>query len=460
METPAAHMHVLGIAIVDPDTAPAPFTFDRVKALVRARLPLLPAFRRRLVPVPLGLHYPLWVEDPDFDLDFHMRRIALPAPGGPDELNAVIADLAGRPLDRAKPLWELWYIEGLEAGHVALVAKVHHAAIDGIAGVGILATLFDLEPDAPLTRDAPDVTADTEPERVPSELELIGYGVASLARQPLKFAGSLGHLGSAAMRLVRRVVDEQLRVAAPLTAPRLAMNGVITPHRKVAFASLSLADVKVVKNAFGVTVNDVLLAVTAGALRSYLQRRGELPERPLVAAVPIAAREGSTEITTGNVVSAMFSALDVQIEDPVERVRAIHRSTYGAKHVHAEVGGSTLGEWAELAAPVWFGRAVRLFSSLRIADRFRPIINLVVSNVPGPPFPLYLAGAQLVSVSPLGPIFDGCGLNVTVISYLDKIDVGFLACRELMPDLDQLAAAVPDALAELRKAADDVAPAP
>jgi WS/DGAT/MGAT family acyltransferase len=451
METATSHMHVLGVAVVDPSTAPEPFTFERVRALVATRLPLIPAFRRRLVTVPFDVHHPLWVEDPGFDLDFHTRRVALPAPGGPVELAEFVADVAGRALDRSKPLWELWFVEGLEGGHVAIVAKIHHAAIDGIAGVSILATLFDLSPDAPL-RPA-DLPAPPRPDHVPNDVELFGFGLWSLARQPLRLLQNLGRLAGSATRVARRVVGESLQVTAPLTAPRLTMNGSITPHRKVAFCSVPLAEVKAVKQAFGVTVNDVVLAVATGALRSYLAGRNELPDKPLVAAIPASVRTDDPADAHGNRVSAMFASLPVDVDDPVERLLATRQSALAAKQVHEEFGGSTLQEWAELAAPIVFGRAVRTYSSLRIAERHRPIISLVVSNVPGPPFPLYLAGARLVSIHPLGPIFDGCGLNLTVMSYLDKVDFGFLACRELVPDVDALAAAVSDALAGLHKVA-------
>ncbi|HEX5615698.1 MAG TPA: wax ester/triacylglycerol synthase family O-acyltransferase [Acidimicrobiia bacterium] len=458
LETPTAHMHVLGVAVVDPESAPGGFGIEQVRALVRARLPVLPAFRRRLVPVPLGVHAPLWVDDPHFDLDFHLRRAAVPQPGGERELTELIADIAGRPLDRAKPLWEMWFVEGLGGGRVAIVAKVHHAAIDGVAGVDILASLFDLAPDAPLARDSGPAPAGAERERVPSDLELLARGVLSLVRQPFLFARNLGRLASTGVRVVSRIVGEPLRVASPLSAPKLTMNGVIGPRRTVAFARVPLADIKAIKNRFDVTVNDVVLALTAGALRVYLDGRDELPDHPLVAAVPTAVPTAEPGRGTGNHVSAMLDLLDVQVADPVERLRAIRRSAAGAKRVHAEFGGETLGEWAELAAPFWFGRAMRLFSSLRLAERFGPVINLVVSNVPGPPFPLYLAGARLESITPLGPVFDGCGLNVTVISYLDSVHVGFLACRDLVPDLDELAAAVPVALAELVAASDSLSP--
>jgi WS/DGAT/MGAT family acyltransferase len=450
LETPTAHMHVLGVAVLDPSTAPPGRFADRVRALLEARLHLVPPLRRRLVEVPLGLHVPVWIDDPDFDLDYHVRRAALPSPGGPRELEAFVADVASRPLDRRHPLWEAYIVEGLERGHVAFVTKLHHAMIDGASGVEILGALFDLSPDAALEPLQPP--EDWQPERVPGESEMLGRAFVAIAQRPAKIVRAVTNFAPGVVRAVRRARDEALDVALPLTAPRLAMNRTITAHRTINFATVSLADVKAVKNALGVTVNDVLLAIVTGAMRGYLDRRGELPDRPLVASIPASVRdEGEHEL--GNKISSMFASLPVEIADPIECVHAVARSMVGAKHMHEEVGGSTLQDWAEVAAPALFSRAMRFYSRMRVGERLRPVINLIVSNVPGPPWPLYFAGARLVSLHPLGPIFDDCGLNVTVISYLDHVDFGFLACRELVPDLERLALIVPDALAELRKAA-------
>jgi WS/DGAT/MGAT family acyltransferase len=254
------------------------------------------------------------------------------------------------------------------------------------------------------------------------------------------------------VRAVRNVRGGSNDVALPLTAPRLPMNRSITAHRLISFSSIPLADVKAVKNALGVTVNDVVLAVTAGALRSYLAGRDELPDKPLVASIPTSVRSADDE-QFGNKVSSMFAGLPVEVADPIDRVNAVARSMTGAKQLHADVGDSTLEDWAETAAPALFSRGMRFYTRLRVAERLRPVINLILSNVPGPPWPLYFAGAQLVAIHPLGPIFDDCGLNITVISYLDHVDFGFLTCRELMPDIDDVAHYVPDALSELMKAA-------
>ena len=452
LETPTTHMHVMATMVLDPATAPGGFSVDTLKALINERLPQLAPLRRRLVPVPFQLNNPLWVDDPDFDIDYHVRRVALPKPGGMRELAGLTADIAGRQLDRSRPLWEMWLVEGIEHGHLALVAKLHHAAIDGVLGVELMATLFDLEPTTVGGASQPEPR---QPERVPSEIEMIVGAVASFATRPLKLAKALRNATRSAIRVAQRVRNEHITTGVPLNAPRTSFNGVITPHRKVAYHEASLSEIKEIKNAFGVTVNDVVLTVCAGALRTYLEARGEVPEKPLVAAIPASVRTETQRGVLGNRVSAMFGSLPVQLDDPAERLRAVHDAMSGAKLVHDDVGGNTLYDWAEVAAPVLFARGARMYSRL-LEGRHPPIINLVISNVPGPPFPLYCAGARLVSLFPLGPIMAGAGLNITVVSYLDSVELGLIGCREMVPDLWEIADAVPDALAELHKAAADL----
>ena len=451
LETPTAHMHVVGVAVLDPTTAPEPFSVNAVRRLIAGRIRLIPALRHRLVEVPFGLYVPLWIEDPDFDLSYHVRRAALPAPGGAEELAEFVGDVAGRPLDRSKPLWEAYVVEGLEHGHRAFVMKLHHSMIDGASGVDVLTSLFDVEPDT--TAEPKGTSDDWTPDRVPNDLEMLGRAIGSIAWAPRRAIRAIGGLTRTLMRAARRSSDEALRVTLPLTSPRLTMNRIISSERAVAFASVPLPTVKDAKRALGFTVNDVVLAVVTGALRTYLTEREELPERSLVAAIPTSVRAAGDH-AAGNKVSAMFAELPVQMRDPVDRVQRIAASTAGAKSMHDIIGGDTLQEWAELAAPALFSRAIRVYARLRVAERFRPVINVIVSNVPGPPFPLYLAGARLISLFPLGPIFDDCALNITVVSYLDEVGFGLIACRSLVPDLDRLAAAIPDALAELAKTAE------
>jgi WS/DGAT/MGAT family acyltransferase len=457
LETPTAHMQVMGVAVVDPSTIPGGLDiengetfYDRVHNLLEARIHLVPPLRRRLVTVPFGLFVPSWIEDPDFDLDYHLRRAALPAPGGPKELEEFCAAFASRPLDRSRPLWEAYVVEGLEHGHQAFITKIHHSLIDGVAGVAIIAALFDLEARTPYAPAEP--APEWHPDRVPGDTEMLRRAIVGLAQSPAKVVRAVNNSLPGFVRAIRRARDESLKVALPLTAPRLTMNRTITAHRNIAFSSISLDDVKAVKNKLGVTVNDVVLTLATGALRRYLDDRGELPEQPLVASIPTSVRAADDD-QFGNRVTSMFAALPVDLPEPIEQVGAVAESMSGAKGVQEEIGTTTLQDWAELAAPALFTRGMRAYTRLRIGERLRPPINLVVSNVPGPPWPLYFAGAQLVAIHPLGPIFDDIGLNLTVISYLDHIDFGFIGCRELLPDLDDLANYVSDALGELKKAA-------
>jgi diacylglycerol O-acyltransferase len=448
METPSCHMHVMGVAIVDAASAGEPFTFERFAGHIEERLALLPAFRRRLVEVPLGINHPVWVADPDFAIEHHVRAVALPCPGARAQLARFAAEVAGRPLDRRRPLWEMYYVGGLEGGRVAIVSKIHHSVIDGVSGVDVMAHLFDLEPDPPVRLDV-QLAPEWQPERVPGDAEVFVHAVTSLVRNPVRLARTMSRIGNNVARAVQRVRGGEIAPALPMTAPKLTMNGSITPHRLISFASVPLAEVKRIKDGLGVKLNDVVLAIATGALRDYLVQRGELPDRALVATIPTSVRT-EHETSLGNHVSAMFAALPVHVADPAERVALISASTADAKDLHEEIGGSTLRDLVELMSPAMLAPAMRLVTSLRLADRMSGAIhNLVISNVPGPPFPLYMAGARLEAMHPLGPIFDGAALNLTVISYLDSIDFGFLACKELVPDLDTLAAFVPAALAEL-----------
>lgn len=451
METPTAAMHVAGLAVYDPSTSPQGWSIQAVKDMLADRLHVAPPFRRRLVEVPFALHHPLWVEDPDFDLDWHVRHIAVPPPGGQRELAALAAHLMALQLDRSRPLWEMWVIEGLEHGHVATLTKVHHCAIDGTSGAELMVHLFDLEPVVADLDAAPERPA----ERIPTDLELVGHAAVSRARRSLNLLPQIGRTVRAVANVVQnRRSPEGLVGAVPLTAPRTPWNASITPHRRTGFARVSLDEVKAVKNALDATVNDVVLAICAGTLRRYLEAHDALPSEPLLAVCPISVSADGEGGSNGNKVSAMFTSLATDVDDPVERLRAIQRVTRGAKEEHNALGATMLVNWAEWAAPTTFVLASRLYSSLGLASSHRPIHNVIISNVPGPQFPLYYAGAQLVAAYPMGPVMEGAGLNITVMSYRNSVDFGFMVCRELIPDVWDMAAQVEPSFAELKKAAD------
>jgi len=452
-ESPTQHMHVTMCAVLDPTEMPGGYSFDRVRDHIASRVPLIPAFTRRLVPVPLRLHHPLWIDDPSFDLEHHVRRAALPHPGDDRLLAQFTAQIAGIALDRSRPLWEIWMLEGLEDGRVALIAKVHHSALDGVAGVESLVTLFDFEREPPATL----VPAPKPPEIFPSDLELLTYGAVSKVRGALDLLPLVRRTAGSVLAVRnRRAEPDASRGATPMVAPHTPLNGTIGVSRRVAFSRVSLDDIKAAKLAVdGATVNDVILTVCAGALRHYLDQRGDLPGEPLVAACPINVRTEDQQGRSDNRVSAMFVLLHTDIADPLERLAATHATTRASKDEHAIFGGDTLQQWAELVDPNLLTWATDLYANSGVADRHRPAINVMISNLPGPSFPLYLAGAELERAYPMGQIIEGIGLNITMMSYRTSVDFGFMAAANLLPDVGDLAAAVEPALTELRKAADE-----
>ena len=454
LENPTNHMHVAMTMVLDPSTVPGGYTFETIKEFIGGRLHLVPPFRRRLVEVPLNLAHPVWVEDPDFDLDFHIRRIGCPAPGGRRELGEMAGQIASTPLDRSRPLWELWVIEDLKQDRIGVVTKVHHSAIDGASGAELMVHLFDLEPEAA----DPPPAEEPPSEHIPSDLELLGHAAVSRFRKTVALPALIGRTASAVSRVVEGRRNPDVAVgAAPLTAPRTPWNGTISSMRSVGFARVALDDVKALKTAFGCTVNDIVLGLCAGTLRQYLIDHDALPAEPLVATCPVSVR-GDGPAGGGNQVSAMFTTLDTHLDDAAERIRAIQACTVGAKEEHKAVGADLLQNWAEYAAPNTFNLASRLYSSWGLADSHRPIHNVVISNVPGPPFPMYYAGAEMVAAYPMGPVMEGVGLNITVMSYRGSVDIGFMVDRDLIPDVWSLADLVPDALAELQAAAGLIPP--
>jgi WS/DGAT/MGAT family acyltransferase len=438
METPTTHFHVVGALIVDASDAPA-FGVDSLKRVLQERSHLLAPFRRRLVEVPFKLGRPVWIEDGTVDIDRHVHHAALPAPGSRRELAEFVGDFASSQLDRAHPLWEMWVVEGLEDGNVALVTKMHHAAIDGVTGADLMAHLFDLTPEVavPTPPEEP-----WEPEEPPNELVLTLEAVLSSAVRPRDVVKIGRNLVQAAGGIVGALranrAPETPNVTLPFTAPRTPWNKALTPHRAVAFAGCALDDLKTIKRALGGTINDVVLAATTGALRSWLEAHGGYPDEPLVASCPVSVHDTSTAEGT-NKISSMFVSLPVQVADLVERFALIRESTKGAKELHGALGADTIMQLAEAAPPALANLGARLYSSSRLADRHRPIQSLVVSNVPGPPIPLYCNGARVIATYPMGPLIEGSGLNVTVLSNMGNMDIGVMACRELVPDVQDIA---------------------
>ncbi len=446
LETPAQLMHVCGLLILDPATMTGGYDFTAMRAAIGRRVAALPEFTRKIRQVPLDLDHPVWVHDQHFDIEKHVHRLALPAPGGYDELVQLAGQLAGRRLDRSMPLWQMSVIEGY-GDRVVVFMTMHHATVDGVSGANLISHLCSLEPDAaPLGRT--DQRAFGEG---PSDAGLLARAALSYVARPVLAARLLKPSYSLVARSISRA-RRGIAMAAPFTAPRTSFNGTITGRRAIGFAEMSLEEIKAVKTATGTTVNDVVLTVAGGALRSYLEDRGELPATSLLATVPVSVRQASVRSEGSNKVSALFTRLGTDVADPLDRLTALAVSNRNAKEHQRAVPADALQDWAEFAAPRTFGLAVRAYAGLRLAEHHPVVHNLVISNVPGPPVPLYFMGARLEALIALGPVFHGAGLNITVVSHEGKMHIGVIACRESLPDVTSLARRFPEALAELRAA--------
>jgi diacylglycerol O-acyltransferase / wax synthase len=448
LESAKQPLHVCAILELDTSTIPGGYTFDRLRDELGLKIKALPRFREKLADSALNLDHPVWVDDKDFDIDRHVHRIGLPAPGGRRELADICGHIASLPLDRSRPLWEMWAIEGIagtdasKGGRLAVMSKMHHAGVDGVSGANLMSTLCTTEPDAPPPEPVEGV-GDA------STLDIAVGGLVRFASRPLHLASVLPTTVASIIETARRARSGSA-MTRPFKAPPTAFNAAITGHRNIAFTQLDLGDVKTIKNRFDVKVNDVVMALCAGVLRQYLLDRGELPDTPLVAMVPVSVRDKSNR-PGRNQVSGMFSSLETHIADPVRRLRAIAEANSVAKQHSSAIGATLLQDWSQFAAPAVFGLAMRVYSSGRLSER-RPVHNLVISNVPGPQIPLYYLGAQVKAMYPLGPIFHGSGLNVTVMSLDGKLDVGIISCPELLAELWDLADDFHVALEELLSA--------
>ncbi|MET0911105.1 MAG: wax ester/triacylglycerol synthase family O-acyltransferase [Ilumatobacteraceae bacterium] len=453
METPTTFGHVNGLSIYQRPSDDFD-AFDLVYRRFEGMIGRLEPMRRRLVQVPLSLDHPYWIDDPDFDLDYHVRHIGLAPPGAADQLAEQVARIVARPMDRSHPLWECYVIEGLADGRWAMLTKTHHSTIDGASGVILLNMLTDTDPDASNTLEP--VAWSGEP--IPSDNELLRLTAANLASNPLKSlrlqlrlvrdiasaAGltSVSGLASQARSAITSIAtgggsdDSSPRISLPITpAPPTPWSKSITSHRRFAMRSTSLDNIKALKDATGCTVNDIVMAICAGALREYLIKHDALPDKPLRAMVPVSIRTGDEEDPWTNRVSSIIAELPTNCDDPLERVARCHAAMDAAKRQMDLVPATALTDITQFTSPVVATSAMRLISRLKLADRVNMPANVTISNVPGPRQPLYFAGAQLDNYIPVSTIADGMGLNITVHSYMNKLDFGLIACRELVPDL-------------------------
>ena len=471
MEDARTYGHVGGLAIYDPSTAPAgEIGYDDICHLVSERLHLLPVFKWRLAEIPFRLDLPYWIEDPDFDLDFHIRESAVPPPGDDERLCETVARIFARPLDRGHPLWELYLIHGLERGRVALLTKIHHSAVDGVSGNELLSILLDPSPEGREIPPAPD-DDDGKGERAPGELEMLGRGLLGVPLQPVRalrsapsalpnlfdlpganaFPGvpTLTKAVTRARKLLGSDEDPDVLEVTTARAPTTSFNGKISPHRRLAIGQVSLDTVKAIKSAAGITVNDVVVTLCASALREWLIDHDELPDEPLVAMVPVSVRTEEQQGTFGNRVSMMIVPIPTDEPEPLRRLIRTHELLMSAKQRHRALPADLLTDATSFIPPAVMALAAR--TAMGVLGRTRPPLNLVISNVPGPREPLFFAGAKLEANYPVSAIADGVGLNMTVMSYRDHLDFGLVGDRELLGDLKPLMRGLQHALDELEE---------
>ncbi len=455
LETDTARLCVGAVVVLDPPEGRrslfSPSTrFAQIRHMIEQRVHLVGPFRQRVVRMPFDLHHPVWVDDGEFNLDDHVRRASLPAPGGARELDDFVAELMSRPLDPGRPLWEMVVVEGLESGRTALVAKLHHAILDGVSGASMLASFLDLS-----ARDRRVVPPDPwDPEPPPRAGDVLRHVATGVVQRSTAALDALG-AGAAALGNAQRAsrASGETTPGAPrpprlFSAPRSSINGTISSRRRYASTSLALDDVEVVRRALRATSNDVVLGVVAGAIRRLLEGRSDLPDRSLIALVPVSTRRRGDAATLGNRVSGMLVPLRTEVSDPRARLTAIAEYTRAAKARHLATR-RMLYDVAQLSPSFAVSRAVRWAGGLRLFDRVPPPFNVVVSFVPCPATPLWCAGSRVIALYPVGPVAEGIGLNVTAFSYMGRLSFGLLGCRRLVPEVQDLAIMVDDALNEL-----------
>ncbi|OPX13808.1 wax ester/triacylglycerol synthase family O-acyltransferase [Gordonia sp. i37] len=454
LETRSQLMHVVGIMELDASTIPGGYSFTRMRTQLNARVAAMPMLRRKLENSALNIDHPVWVEDDHFDIDRHVHRVALPSPAGKKELNELCGHLAGQALDRGKPLWELWIIEGSADGKICAFLRMHHASVDGVTTAEVLGQLCSLTPDEP----------DVDPEKVaetaggPNRTGMVISGALNyFVQRPIAMAKLLPQTAGVPIEWFRRS-RSRTGMPAPFAAPRTVFNGPISPHRSIATTQLSLDDVKRVKNRFGVKVNDVVLAMVGGALREYLSQHGDLPGSPLVAMVPVSvhdADERDLVVNGTNKVTGMFTELPSDVADPVERLERAGELARRAKEHHADIDANILRAWAQFAPGTTLSTLMKFYGDRKLALNHPPVFNVTVSNVAGPDFPMYFCGAKVAAIYPLGPIFHGLALNITVFSVDGHLNVGILTCPDEVPDVEVIAEAFDHQLKALIEACDD-----
>ena len=457
LESAHSPMSIGAVYVMDAKETPAGFSYEDWCSLVKNRLGLSKVFRRRLVEVPLDLSFPYWIRDPDFDLQAHLPRLTLPGPGGMQELMQAAADTWSHVLERDRPLWDITFVEGLDTvpgiskGSFALITRVHHAAVDGKASAEVMAAILDTSP-KPRRVEVDDTW---EPEDLPSALEVIARSWSKAGRKTVDLAE---FVGKAAVDMVGLEVDKWLeRIEPPprlLTAPPSIFNRPVTAGRTFWGRNFDFERIRAIrKSVQGTTVNDVVLAICAGGLRSYLVQRNELPPKSLVAMAPISVRGESQD--TGNEVSAMLVNLATDVDDALSRLFHIRANTKRSK-IHASA--LPANRITEFLPSETLAAAARLYTRTRMGGYHRPFFNVTITNVPGPPVPMYAAGARIHSAFGMAPILDGLGLILVVLSYHGRISIGISSCRQIVPDPENMAECFSRSLDQLEEAVKQAKP--
>jgi WS/DGAT/MGAT family acyltransferase len=445
LEDGTAHMHIASCAVFE---GPAP-NYEELIARISSKLSHVPRYRQRVRFVPLDLRRPFWVDDPHFNVDYHVRHSALPPPGGKAELCRLMGRLMSQELDRNRPLWEAWVVEGLAGGQWAVISKVHHCMVDGISGVDLIAAMLDLE-----REPAPVVVPDWVPEREPSALRLAVDGAVNIVARPIE---QVQAAASMTLRAPRRALELGGIIATGMRSygsalrptPPTSLDGTIGPHRRWTYAGATLGDIRTIRRAFGGTVNDVVVALVTSGFRDLVVARREDPERvTLRTLVPVSVRDETEHGVYDNQVSAIFFDLPVHIDDPLERLAAVHAEMDRLKQSHEAEAGKALTQLAGAVPPAFMAQGTRLVSRLlsRVPQR---TMNTVTTNVPGPQFPLYFAGRELLEYLPYVPIGPGVRIGVAILSYNGRLQFAITGDYDTAPDIDVLADGIQAALATL-----------
>lgn len=467
LESPNSPMHIGNLLIYNPETAPGGFVrFKDIIEFFRSRLQLSKTMRQRLVRVPFDLDYPYWIEDPDFDLEYHLRHVALPKPGDWRQLCIQTARIHARPLDLNRPPWEFTVVEGLDnvpgypPGCFAFVTKVHHAAIDGMSGIDLMEAIHTLAPHAP----PPNKPDDWKPEKIPGPMELLGKSYINGLINPLKQARVAAQAVPGVANAIKGLIARDFKVTSDYVPPRTRFNRSISPHRVVEGQRFPLEDIKIIRALapdLKTKVNDVALTIIGGALHKYLTAKDDLPKTTMTAMAPISVRSSDEKSDMGNQVSAMIAPLGTHIADPAERLAFVFGRTSNSKAMTNAIGARTMTEVSKVNPLLYMALGAQLFNRVSIAHRLAMPFNTVVTNVPGPPIPIYSAGAQLESMAlSLICLTDGLGLAHVVQSYCDEAYISFTACRDIMPDPEFYSQCLKDSFEDMLAAAKALQAAP